>query len=429
MGAPSRVGDTEIPGLCAEKAILEVSPDDDSIPDGGLVAWLQVLASFLIFFNTWGVANAFGVFQTYYQSHVLASEGASKISWIGSIQGFLLMLSGVVTGPIFDRGYYRYLLGVGLVLSVLGVMMTSISTEYWQVILAQAVCLGIGSGCLFVPCLAITSTYFSEKRALALGIASCGSSIGAVIYPILFHRLQDKIGFGATTRAIGYIMLGTLAIAVALLRTRVPPTVQSSYFAVGALREPPFALFSLAMLLGFTGLLIPFYYISSYGTDKAGMSSDLAFYLIPIMNAGGVLGRLLPNYLADHAGPLNIMISFTSVCFLLAFVWPAIHSPAGTIAFAVLYGIGSGSYVGLPAAAVASITPDLRHVGTRIGTCFVFGAIGILVGTPIAGALVRLSTKSYWEAQVFCGAVVLAAVGALVAARIARSGAALFVKA
>ena len=57
-----------------------VRPDDDSIPDGGLVAWLQVLGSFMIFFNTWGVVNSFGVYQTYYENNILQSEGASRIS-------------------------------------------------------------------------------------------------------------------------------------------------------------------------------------------------------------------------------------------------------------------------------------------------------------------------------------------------------------
>ena len=29
-----------------------------SVPNGGLQAWLQVLSSFFVFFNTWGIVNA-----------------------------------------------------------------------------------------------------------------------------------------------------------------------------------------------------------------------------------------------------------------------------------------------------------------------------------------------------------------------------------
>jgi hypothetical protein len=33
-----------------------------SVPNGGTIAWLQVLASFFLFFNSWGIINTFGMF-------------------------------------------------------------------------------------------------------------------------------------------------------------------------------------------------------------------------------------------------------------------------------------------------------------------------------------------------------------------------------
>ena len=120
------------PSVASEESdSIVISPDDESIPDGGFTAWLQVLGAFFMYFNTWGVVNSFGVYQTYYENNLLASEGSSRISWIGSVQGFLLMVSGTLTGPLFDLGYYRHLLVVGTILSVLGIMMTSICKEYW----------------------------------------------------------------------------------------------------------------------------------------------------------------------------------------------------------------------------------------------------------------------------------------------------------
>ena len=59
-------------------------------PNGGLTAWLQVAGGFMIFFNTWRLINTFAVFQTYYESGALFTESSSTISWIGSIQCFLL---------------------------------------------------------------------------------------------------------------------------------------------------------------------------------------------------------------------------------------------------------------------------------------------------------------------------------------------------
>lgn len=60
--------------------------------DGVGMAWLQVIGSFFLWFNTWGLVNAFGVYQTYYQLELLTSSTPSEISWIGSLQVFLLMV-------------------------------------------------------------------------------------------------------------------------------------------------------------------------------------------------------------------------------------------------------------------------------------------------------------------------------------------------
>ena len=57
-------------------------------------------------------------------------------------------------------------------------MMLSLSSQYWQVFLAQGVCVGVGSGFLYVPSLGVLSSAFSTKRAVAIGIATSASSLG-----------------------------------------------------------------------------------------------------------------------------------------------------------------------------------------------------------------------------------------------------------
>lgn len=125
-----------------------------------------------------GIVNTYGVFQTYYTSNLLNQESPSNISWVGSIGAFLLLIIGVATGPIYDAGYFRTLVAVGSFLVVFGMMMTSICKSYWEVMLAQGLCVGLGSGCLFIPSVAIVSTYFTTKKAFATGVAAAGSSLG-----------------------------------------------------------------------------------------------------------------------------------------------------------------------------------------------------------------------------------------------------------
>ena len=88
------------------------------------------------------------------------------------------MLVGSVAGPIYDKGYAHQLLAVGSFLIILGQMMLSLSSSYYQVFLAQGISIGIGTGLIFVSGVALLSTYFSTKIATATGIAAAGSSIG-----------------------------------------------------------------------------------------------------------------------------------------------------------------------------------------------------------------------------------------------------------
>lgn len=125
-----------------------------------------------------GVLNTFGAYQTYYETQVLFSASSSTISWVGSVQSSLLLVLGLVTGPLYDRGYFHILLAAGGFMIVFGHMMLSISHEYYQVLLAQGFCTGIGAGLIYIPGLAILSTYFSTKLPIANGIAASGSGVG-----------------------------------------------------------------------------------------------------------------------------------------------------------------------------------------------------------------------------------------------------------
>ena len=150
----------------------------DEAPDGGLTAWLQVAAAFFIFFNTSGLFNSFGVYQAYYMDDPLKSMSGSSISWIGSLQGCLLLLISIIAGPLYDVGYLHMLVNVGSFTIIFGMMMASLCHTYWQFIIAQGLLVGAGNGLLFLPSIAIVPQYFSTKKALATGLVSAGSSFG-----------------------------------------------------------------------------------------------------------------------------------------------------------------------------------------------------------------------------------------------------------
>lgn len=91
----------------------------------------------LLFYSTdsclRGLLTTYGAFQEYYQTVLLPDETPSTISWVGSIQGTLIPMVGLATGPLVDVGYLRPLIISGSFLTVFGMMMTSLATSYYQV--------------------------------------------------------------------------------------------------------------------------------------------------------------------------------------------------------------------------------------------------------------------------------------------------------
>jgi MFS family permease len=150
-------------------------------PDAGLAAWLQVLCMHFVFFNTWGVSNGFSVFQQLYTETL--PQTSSEISWIGSVQVSLLFFLGAFAGRATDAGYFRVVYATGAFLQAFGFAMLSLCKTYWQIFLAQALCMGLGNGLTFSPGLAVMSSYFSRHRAVAVGVAAAGAATGG--WPIL----------------------------------------------------------------------------------------------------------------------------------------------------------------------------------------------------------------------------------------------------
>jgi MFS family permease len=127
--------------------------------------------------------------------------------------------------------------------------------------------------------------------------------------------------------------------------------------------------------------------------------------MLALLSAGSVLGRILTNVLADKLGAFQLLLPCTFVTGCLGFVWIGIRSPPGAIAFCVLYGFFAGAIVSLAPFALVTISPDLSVVGTRMGMSFGFASFGLLIGSPIGGALLK-TNAGFTAVQVFCGTLV-----------------------
>lgn len=237
---------------------------------------------------------------------------------------------------------------------LIGIFMMSLCSQYYEFFLAQAVLLGISMGFITWPPMAVVSRHLPQHRGLALGIVTGGSSVGGIIWPIMIEQLltKHKIGFPWTMRIVGFTMLPLLVIAC--VSVMEPPKsnrpLSASNVAVERGSEIKPSLFKssiftslcIAFGLGFLGLFIPYFYISSYAAGH-GASANMSFYMISVVNAASLFGRILPGYLADRFGHYNLMILLLFASGVIAFCWAAVSNLAGIVVWSAAYGFFSGA--------------------------------------------------------------------------------------
>ncbi|KAL3423342.1 transporter MCH4-like protein 6 [Phlyctema vagabunda] len=396
-------------------------------PDGGWKGWTQVALGHLVIMNTWGFVNSYGVFQTYYVTEL--NRPPSDISWVGSMQVFLLFFIGTFTGRMTDAGYFRQVFAVGSVLYAIGIFMVSLCTSYWQVFLAQGVCMGLGMGCLFCPSLSVLSTYFSTKRSLAIGIGAAGSGTGGMVFPAMVQQLLPRVGFPWTIRAVAFIQVTALIICNIGIKPRTVPRRTGALVDWMSFKELPYVFFAVGMFFNFWGVYFAFYYLGSYARNILHVNVDESINLLITLNGVGILGRILPNHLADrYYGPLNTLIPVVLVASVIIYSWIAVTNRGGLYAWAVMYGIFGAAIQSLFPATLASLTTDLRKAGVRMGMIFVSQTLqntivsfAVLTGPPITGQLIQKKNGGFLYAQLFGGSVLLVGSGFLTASRLAKS--------
>lgn len=194
-----------------------------------------------------------------------------------------MLFGGSFAGKVFDDYGPAPLLAVGTFLHVFGLMMTSISKEYYQFLLSQAVCSAIGASLVFYPaftCVSFrrlldpfiaqlfqVSTWFFKKRGAALGLVAAGSSLGGVIFPIMVVNLIPEVGFGWAIRICAFLILALLIFANLTVRSRITPTKRPFRLLdfVRPLKEPSFSLLAGAIF---------FFYCQSKDTSSSHSLAD-----------------------------------------------------------------------------------------------------------------------------------------------------------
>ncbi|KAL1916219.1 uncharacterized protein VTP21DRAFT_5836 [Calcarisporiella thermophila] len=385
-------------------------------PEGGY-GWFIVLATFLSNFVVFGTTYCWSVYQQEYMVNLFQMQYSTlQVSFIGSLAAALLFSMGPFVAPLVTIIGVRWTMAIGTMLSTLGLLLASFSTQYWQLFLTQGVLFGIGSSISFFPPVTITQQWFKRRRGLAIGIAISGGGIGGLCLSNMIRRVINDVGYGWSLRVLALWTL--IFLSIATLLTKPLYAIQRPARKSG---EPsPFRRmfdFSIVdrklLMLVFCGFFITFGYLAPFfmmvtNARFIGVSVNMSAALTGIMSGVNSIARIIIGMSADHFGRINTMFLCTVIAGVLSMaLWPFANNLGSLMAFGILYGFFGGGYISLYPAVIADLVPP-KDLGPAIGVIYFVNLFGNLFGTPIAGALFDITGHtSFLPLAEFCGAITI----------------------
>ena len=274
--------------------------------------------------------------------------------------------------------------------------------------------------------------------------------VGGVVFPVTFTQLLPRLGFGWTTRVLAFIFFATSVVPLIVMRyphsfvaTSIVPASEQrpeaaepenkrsfdSAKAVShvlidplALRDWPYVLLTTGLLAGYMGIYIVLYYIDLFGLPRATASATLSSYLLVILNAASMVGRVALTAIADLVGPIHILSLTALVSAVFAFCLIAMTHGSALVGWTILFGVTGGAFMGLPAAGVVSACSVKTRIGTRLGMTLRLVGCGVLVAGPIAGAI--LDSAGGWNGLIiWCAALLIVSALLIGIARFSKTGA------
>ncbi|KAG1742383.1 major facilitator superfamily domain-containing protein [Suillus paluster] len=375
--------------------------DAQDFPEGGFTAWGTALGAFLIQFCGFGYTSAYGVYEDFYTQTYLTNSTPSAIAWIGSVNAFLILSVGLISGRMLDRGAFYHVMKIGCLLQCFFLFMLSLAKPngYYQIFLSQGIGSGFAIGLTNVPSLAVVSHHFQRRRAFMMAFVVAGASMGAILHPIMLNNLiNGRLGFANGVRASAGLISGLLFIAYLLMRTRLPPQPKAvSYTRVlqNSLRDPAYVCACLGMAAFEVGFFSESFFLQ-LDSSLHGLGQTFSFYSLTILSAGSFIGRLTAGIISAYVGIPNTIIGYSSISSIVLFTMIGLRSVASVALIGISYGYFAGGCIAMMAPLISYLTPEISDIGVRMGIAFAIS------GAPICGAVLT-SHYIWWKPAVFAG--------------------------
>ncbi|XP_046452111.1 monocarboxylate transporter 14-like isoform X1 [Daphnia pulex] len=172
---------------CDGEDICEIH--DIPIPPDGGWGWVIVMSSFLCNLIVDGIAYTFGVFLPKFV--IYFNEGKGTVAWVGSLLAGVYLSCGPIVGALTNKFGCRTTCIMGSVIGMAAFALSTLSNSVAMLMVTYGIVGGIGFGLIYLPAIVSVGYYFEKKRALATGIAVCGSGFGTFVFAPLAAMLLE----------------------------------------------------------------------------------------------------------------------------------------------------------------------------------------------------------------------------------------------
>ncbi|XP_032516484.1 monocarboxylate transporter 3 isoform X1 [Danaus plexippus] len=179
------------------------SPSEDLEPEAALVVppdggwgWVVVVASFMCNFIVDGIIFSGGMLLTPIQKEFKATDG--QVAPVNSLLAGFYLLAGPFVSALANKYGFRVVTIVGTLITSTAFALSYFAESVEYLYLVYGVVGGVGFCMIYMPAVLTVGFYFERWRALATGLALCGSGVGTFVFAPLTDMLNERVGWKMT---------------------------------------------------------------------------------------------------------------------------------------------------------------------------------------------------------------------------------------
>lgn len=377
--------------------------------------WTVVAASCIV--NVFiGITYCWSIFQSGFMSEseeifgatVVASSLALAFTFNTGV-GPITMITGGAMKKKFGAGGVTK---IGAVLTLLGLLMTSMAHSVPMVWIGFGIIAGFGVGIINGITTTNTGLWFPEMRGTIAGLTTAFFGLGSILFPFVLRPLIGSIGILKTFMILG-ILIGIVAFICGFFISAppegwlpdgyVPPAPKKNgpaprnYSWNEMIRDKRYYVAVIAFLCFSSAGLFVIQSATGMAKTIGGLpkESALVAYTVSFIGIANSGGRLLWGAISDKIGRYKALMAMGCLVAISGFCLSRVNQSYGMfLIFAMMIAACYGGSMGVyPALTADNFGP--KNNGINYGIMFIGFALGGYVGPKFFTSLMEQSGGSY----------------------------------